>query len=111
MTSVLWNSGTSTRQKPKIAGIYSLQHESGFPVEMSFELAREKGCDVDWVEAFLSALERNPREYDTLLKQSKLIDPEYAEECERGFHFGLSMLGTLEAFREYEDQKKSTLNP
>ena len=101
----LWNSGISTTGRQKIAGIYRMQTDHGFPVDMSYELAKEKGYDVDWVEAFLSALERHHSEYETLVEQAKILDAEYAEECERGFRFGCRIFGSLEKFREYQDEK------
>ena len=110
--SILWHSGISTRGNPKIAGVYDLQTQEGFPIEMSFELAGERNQDSDWVEAFLSALERHPNEYETLVKQAKLLDPEYAEECERGFQLGCATFDySLEKFRQYQQEKKLQLNP
>lgn len=107
MNPILWCSGISTRNRPQWAGVYTMQTQEGFPVDMSFEMLREKGYDVDWREAYLSAMERHPNEYETLVSQAKQLDPELASESERGFQIGCQVFNwDLAAFRRYKENTR-----
>ena len=93
--------------RPKFAGVYLMQTQEGFPVDMSHECLKEKGFDVDWVESFLSAMERSPSEYDTLVKQALSIEANYAKECIDGFIFGMTAFKyDIVSFQAYQEEKR-----
>jgi hypothetical protein len=69
--------------RPKIQGVFRLKDEDGFPVDMSYELAKERGWDVDWVEALVDAGRSDVGKFDALLAEIELLEPGAGESAKR----------------------------
>lgn len=74
---------TQINGTPKLQGVYRLKDESGFPIDMSFELAVESGWCVDWVEALVDAGRQCVFKFDALLEEIEMLDPGAAERAVR----------------------------
>lgn len=93
-----------------MAGAYTFHDQCGFPVDMFYELCKDKNIDVDWVEFLLTGMEKG--RYEECVKEMNMLEsPEYADESVRAFQFGCATFGySLEKFREYENRKRKELN-
>lgn len=60
---------------PKLQGIFTLRDQEGFPVDMSYEIAKERGWEADWVEALADAARQCVLKYDALLEEIRLLEP------------------------------------
>lgn len=60
---------------PKLQGVFTLRDEQGFPVDMAYELARERGWEVDWLEALADAARQCVLKYLALLEEIRLLEP------------------------------------
>lgn len=70
----------------RLQGVFRMQDQEGFPVDMSYEMAKEKGIEIDWVEALVDAGRQCIFKYDQLLAQIRLLIPAaQAEAAERMF--------------------------
>lgn len=66
-----------------------MRDQLGFPVDMSYELAKEKGWDVDWVEALADAARQCILKYDSLFEEIKMLEPHKSESAKTIFAHGL----------------------
>jgi len=64
-----------TNGRPKFQGAYTLKDTEGMPIDVSYELAKEQGLDIDWVEAVFDALRQSITKYDGLMAEIKLLEP------------------------------------
>lgn len=59
--------------KPRLQGVFRLQDQEGFPVDMSYEEAKKNGIEIDWVEALVDAGRQGIEKYDSLCGQIALL--------------------------------------
>lgn len=59
----------------KLQGIYTVKDQTGFPIEMSYLEARDRGMEIDWVEALADALRQGIEKFDAFEAEVKLLVP------------------------------------
>jgi hypothetical protein len=59
----------------RLQGVFTLRDRDGFPVDMAFEMARERGWVVDWVEALADAGRQCVLKCDALADEMRMLDP------------------------------------
>ncbi len=74
---------------PKLQGVFTLLDQEGFPLDMSYEIAKERGCVVDWVEALADAARQCVLKYGALIEEIRMLEPEKLESVKRIFACGL----------------------
>ena len=74
---------------PRLQGVFTMHDQLGFPVDMSYEIAKEKGWEVDWVEALADAARRCILKYDALLAEIRMLEPAKVEMVQKLFMCGL----------------------
>lgn len=72
----------------KVQGVFTLRDREGFPIDMAYEVAKERGWVVDWVEAMADAARQGVAKYDALLGEIKLLEPDSAEMADTLFICG-----------------------
>jgi alanyl-tRNA synthetase len=60
----------------KLRGIYKLKDETGFPIDMSYELAKENDWAIDWLEAMAYAASQSVEKYKALVAEMNLLEPQ-----------------------------------
>lgn len=68
---------------PKLQGVFTLRDQEGFPIDMAYEIAKERGWEVDWVEALSDALRQGIFKYDALIEEIRMLEPEKIEDVKR----------------------------
>jgi len=61
----------------KLQGVYSFKDQEGFPIDMSYEYAKDKGIEIDWIEALADA-SRQAGKIDGLIAEMKMLIPDKA---------------------------------
>lgn len=75
---------------PKVQGVFTMRDEQGFPLDMSYEIAREKGWSIDWLEAMADAARQCILKLDALLAEMRLLLPMAEVELwERLFRYSI----------------------
>lgn len=74
---------------PKLQGVFIMRDQEGFPVDMSYEIAKERGWEVDWVEALADAARQCILKYDALLEEIRMLEPHKVEAVTNIFACGL----------------------
>lgn len=70
---------------PKLQGVYRLKDESGFPLDMSYELAKENGWEIGWVEAIADAARQSIPKMEALIAEIEMLEPGKGEAAQRIF--------------------------
>ncbi len=87
---------------PKLQGVFRMRDQEGFPIDMSYELAKENGWEVDWVEALADAARQCVFKYNTLIEEIKMLEPDKLDGVKRIFVIGF-MASKGETFIEKAD--------
>ena len=66
-----------------------MRDQEGFPLDMAYEIAKERGWNVDWVEALADAARQCVFKYDALIEEISMLEPEKLEAVNRIFASGL----------------------
>ena len=74
---------------PKLQGVFTLRDQEGFPVDMSYEITKERGWEVDWVEALADAARQCILKYDALLEEIRMLEPAKVVIVQKIFACGL----------------------
>jgi hypothetical protein len=74
---------------PRLQGVFTLRDQEGFPVDMAFEMARDRGWEVDWVEALADAARQCVLKYEALLNEVRMLEPGRVEMVQAMFAAGL----------------------
>jgi hypothetical protein len=74
---------------PKLQGVFTMRDQEGFPLDMSYELAKERGWEVDWVEALADAARQCIFKYDALIEEISMLEPAKLESIKYIFASGL----------------------
>lgn len=74
---------------PKLQGVFRLRDQEGFPLDMSFEIARDRGWDIDWVEALADAARQCIFKFEALLEEIRMLEPEKVDIVQQIFAAGL----------------------
>jgi hypothetical protein len=74
---------------PKLQGVFTMRDQEGFPVDMSYEIAKERGWEVDWVEALADAARQSILKYDALIEEIRMLEPAKVESVQKIFACGL----------------------
>lgn len=74
---------------PKLQGVFTMRDQEGFPVDMAYEIAKERGGEVDWVEALADAARQCILKYDALLEEIRMLEPHKVEAVTNIFAGGL----------------------
>lgn len=74
---------------PKLQGVFTMRDQEGFPLDMAYEIAKERGWEVDWVEALADAARQCIFKYDALIEEIGMLEPEKLEAVKRIFACGL----------------------
>ena len=53
--SVIYTTGLTSDGKQLIGGVWTLRDQEGFPLEMSYLIAQDRGWQIDWAEAMADA--------------------------------------------------------
>ena len=81
---------TMTKRRGLILqGVFALQDQEGFPVAMSFELAKERRWNIDWIEALADAARQSVKKFESLLAEINLLEPANIEAVQHVFRGGL----------------------
>jgi hypothetical protein len=59
-----------------VGGVFDLQDQSGFPIDCSFDLCKEKGLVIDWFEALCCCWVNDCLKFDSFLRQAESLQPE-----------------------------------
>lgn len=73
----------------KLQGIYTLKDTTGFPVEMSYLEARDRGMEIDWVEALADALRQGIEKFDAFAQEVRTLVPDQCPQIGRIFICGI----------------------
>jgi hypothetical protein len=79
---------SQTNGVPKLQGVFRMKDQEGFPVDMAYELAKENGWEVDWVEALADAARQCILKYDALIEEIEMLEPDKLEGIKRIFAVG-----------------------
>jgi hypothetical protein len=74
---------------PKLQGVFTMRDQEGFPLDMAYEIAKERGWVVDWVEALADAARQCIFKYDALIEEIGMLEPDKLEGVKRIFACGL----------------------
>jgi hypothetical protein len=66
-----------------------MRDQEGFPVDMSYEIAKENEWDIDWVEALADAARNCILKYDALIDEISMLEPDKLEGIKHIFAVGL----------------------
>jgi alanyl-tRNA synthetase len=61
---------------PKVQGVFAMKDREGFPIDMSYELAKENGWEIDWVECLADAMRQSPDKFKAVKAEIELLEPE-----------------------------------
>lgn len=106
---VIWESGPlrcklQINGVPRLQGVFTMYDQQGFPIDMSYEIARERGWDVDWVEALADAARQCVLKYDALVKEIGMLEPD-----KMGFVVQLFAMGLVASAGETFQKKADSL--
>lgn len=73
---------------PKLQGVFRMRDQEGFPIDMSYEIAKEEGWDIDWIEALADATRQCILKYDSLIEEIGMLEPEKIETIKQIFACG-----------------------
>ena len=94
----------------RLQGVFTLRDQEGFPIDMAYEMAKEHGWEVDWVEAMADAARQCPFKYEALCDEIKLLEPDKFAAAFMVFSDGL--LGCYgETFCEKAEQLYRKMRP
>jgi hypothetical protein len=79
---------SQTNGVPKLQGVFTMRDQEGFPIDMSYELAKDNGWEVDWVEALADAARQCIFKYDALIEEIKILEPDKLDIVKRIFALG-----------------------
>jgi hypothetical protein len=79
---------SQTNGVPKLQGVFRMKDQEGFPIDMAYELAKENGWEVDWVEALSDAARQCILKYDALIEEIGMLEPDKLEGIKRIFAVG-----------------------
>lgn len=74
---------------PKLQGVFKFRDREGFPLDMAYEISKEMGYEIDWVEALAGAGRQSIFKYDALIEEIKMLEPDSLEAIKRIFMYGL----------------------
>lgn len=69
---------------PKLQGVFRMRDQEGFPVDVSYEIAKERGWEIDWIEALADAGRQCIFKFQSLLEEIAMLEGD-AEQAERVF--------------------------
>jgi hypothetical protein len=73
---------------PKLQGVFRMKDQEGFPIDMAYELAKENGWEVDWVESLADAARQCIFKYDALIEEIGMLEPDKLDGVKRMFAIG-----------------------
>ena len=76
-----------------------MRDQEGFPLDMAYEMAKEKGWDVDWVEALADAGRQSIHKFDALIEEISMLEPDRLSGIRMSFASGL-MASAGDGFHE-----------
>jgi hypothetical protein len=56
-----------------LGGIFRFQDQNGFPIDASFDLCKEKGYEIDWLEAICDCWLNDSLKYDSFIRQANML--------------------------------------
>lgn len=74
---------------PKLQGVFTVRDQEGFPIDMAYEIAKERGWEVDWVEALADAARQCIFKYNALIEEIGMLEPEKLNAIKHLFACGL----------------------
>lgn len=74
---------------PKMQGVYRMRDQEGFPLDIAYEIAKEKGGIVDWVEALTDAGRQSIDKYDALVEEIRMLEPHKVDAAVMIFTIGI----------------------
>jgi hypothetical protein len=74
---------------PKLQGVFTLRDQEGFPLDMAYEVTKERDWDVDWVEAMADAARQCVFKYKALVEEIAMLEPHKVEGLKMIFASGL----------------------
>lgn len=80
---------TQTNGVPRLQGVFTMRDQNGFPLDMAYELAKERGWEIDWVEALADAARQSVLKYDALVAELNILEPSKARSAVFIFADGL----------------------
>ena len=86
-----WKS--QTNGIPKLQGVFRFKDECGFPISITHDVAKEKGWEIDWIEALLDATRQN--KFDSVYSEILMLVPEQAEGIKYLFGLFIMLSGTI----------------
>ena len=104
---------SQTNGVPKLQGVFRMRDQEGFPVDMSYEIAKENGWEIDWVEALADAGRQCIFKYDALIEEIGMLEPDKLDGVKRMFALGFMSSGgetfTEQASSLYNRMRESHL--
>ncbi len=77
MDDILYMSGLTPDGTPLMAGIFRIHDEIGFPVDMTYEICKEKKQCPDWLEYLADAGSQKQWKFDAAVKEMQMLIGEY----------------------------------
>jgi hypothetical protein len=98
--SVLYQTGFTPDGIPLLGGIYRLKDQEGFPVDMAYELCRDKGVCPDWAEFLADAGSQKDWKFDDAFHEIEMLCGKEisGEIMERFKIWGQSLIGEGDDF-------------
>jgi hypothetical protein len=82
-----WKS--QTNGTPKVQGLFTLRDQEGFPLDMSYEICKENGWDVDWVDILADAARQCIFKFKAVVEEMEMLEPIKAKAAQDIFAIGL----------------------
>lgn len=80
MNSPLYVTGFSPEGRPLIGGIFKMKDQEGFPLDASFDLCRDKGLAIDYMEFLCDAWLSDCLGFDSVIRELDMLGGSRVDE-------------------------------
>lgn len=73
MTTPLYITGITPDGKFLLGGVFRMKDQMGFPLDMSYEICKEKGMEIDYCELFCDAWLHDCNGFDSVCRELEML--------------------------------------
>ncbi len=96
----LYITGFTPEGKPLLGGIFKIKDQCGFPLDASFDLAREKGLAIDYMELLCDAWLSNCLGFDAVVRELDMLGGSRIDDWKRA---GIDYLNHFPEMNQFDD--------